>query len=169
MVPLHYKLVFSVLDPGYRPWLGPAIALVAVVAGTIILPLVIRPRNLGMSRRDIGIVLGCAALLTATMVINFVVTLRDFLGVRAVLLSGTALYVEGKVADFSPMPFSGKGNEHFDVDGVPFSYSGNLITVGFRQTVRDGGPMQEGLPVHIWYSNAGLGGNEILKLEIAGG
>ncbi|MEI9998513.1 MAG: hypothetical protein WDO13_04785 [Verrucomicrobiota bacterium] len=66
------------------------------------------------------------------------------------------------------MPPRTKGTEAFIVSGIPFYYSDNEVTAGFHQTVRFGGPMRQGLPVHIWYMNVGrLGGNEILKLEVA--
>jgi len=95
------------------------------------------------------------------------ITAWDFARACSTLRSGSALYVEGTVSHFKPMPPSPKGMESFLVNGIPFDYSDAEITAGFHQTVRSGGPMHEGLPVHIWYMNVGPGGNKILKLEVA--
>jgi hypothetical protein len=169
MNPEHYKLVFNVADPNYRPWLGPAIACGAIVTALLVLPLVVRPWQLGFSLRDKLILSAIALIFIAMVVLNFITSFREWRITRQILNSGQAKYVEGKVENFAPMPFSGKGNERFDVQGVGFYYSDTVVTGGFRQTTRDGGPIREGLPVHIWYAGTdNLTHNEILKLEIAG-
>ncbi len=67
------------------------------------------------------------------------------------------------------MPEGGHADEHFLVNGVSFSYSDYEISAGFNNTSSHGGPIHEGLPVHIWYRDIGNGrNNEILRLEIAG-
>lgn len=58
---------------------------------------------------------------------------------------------------------SGK-NESFDVRGVKFWYSDNVVIAGFNQTAFYGGPIREGLLVKIWYWNG-----QILLLQIKTG
>jgi len=69
--------------------------------------------------------------------------------------------VEGVVTDFHPMPYEGHQDECFSVKEKRFCYSDYLITGGFHNSASHGGPIREGLPVRIAYSNG-----VILRLDI---
>ncbi len=70
--------------------------------------------------------------------------------------------IEGRVEHFHPMPAEGHDMEHFDVQGVEFSYSDYVVSAGFNNTASHGGPIREGLPVRICHRDG-----DILRLEIA--
>ena len=69
--------------------------------------------------------------------------------------------VEGDVEDFDPMPYEGHQDEFFTVQGKRFCYSDYMIQAGFNQSASHGGPIRQGLPVRIAFSN-----DQILRLEI---
>ena len=169
MNPEHYKLVFSVADCGYKAWWFPAAGLGFIFGGIFVIPLINKfswhpwsPAALGAFRI---FWVGFAILWT---IFVFLSTFGDYRDARSTLSGGAAGYVAGPVEHFVPMPVGGHAEESFDVDGVPFHYSDYTITAGFNNATSHGGPIYEGLPVHIWYENkGGYTGNEILKLEIA--
>jgi hypothetical protein len=170
MEPLHYKLVFSVADAGFKSWKFAAVGLILIFVGIFVLPIINRfkkpqpwsPAALGGFRMFF---VGFAILWT---IISFGTTFGDYLIGRSVMKDGKAQYVEGTVDHFVPMPEQGHADEYFDVKGVPFSYSDFVMTAGFNNTSSHGGPIHQGLPVHIWYRDVGNGRyNEILKLEVA--
>ena len=168
MNPEHYTLVFSVADSGYKSWKFPAFGLIFIFVGIFGIPIFNRFSRRPWSPGTLVIFqmfyAGFAVLWT---VISFVTTFGDYWAAQAALKDGTAQYVGGTVEHFVPMPITGHSMESFDVGGVPFRYSDNVITAGFNHTTSHGGPIQEGLPVHIWYRGQGRSGdNEILKLEI---
>jgi hypothetical protein len=78
------------------------------------------------------------------------------------LRRGTARVVEGRVADFTPMPRAGHQDETFRVGEVRFAYSDYQASCGFSTSASHGGPVHEGLQVRIHYAD-----RVILKLEIA--
>ena len=101
-------------------------------------------------------------------ILTFVTTFGDYWAAHAALRNGTAQYVSGPVEHFVPMPVNGHALESFDVNGVPFFYSEYQLSADFNHTASHGGPIHEGLLVHIWYRDAGRSeGNKILKLEVA--
>ena len=63
--------------------------------------------------------------------------------------------IEGIVANFDPMPYAGHKKETFEVNGIKFSYSDYVSTIGYRQVFRKtrshGGPINEGVYVKIYY------------------
>jgi hypothetical protein len=70
--------------------------------------------------------------------------------------------IEGRVENFSPMPYGGHQNELFSVNNVTFEYSDfDLSKCGFNQTASHGGPIREKLQVRISYRDG-----HILKIEI---
>src|SRR5215813_4085967 len=74
---------------------------------------------------------GFSLLWTAT---TFVwVTAECYRCVRT-LVQSTAQLVEGRVAHFIPMPYTGHAMERFTVNGVEFSYSDYVVTCGFNNT-----------------------------------
>ncbi len=169
MEPLHYKLVFSVADSGYKAWLFPTIGLFFILFAIFVVPILNRFSWRSWSPGALAIFqlcfVGFAILWTF---LALVTTLGDYWNARSALSSGTAQYVAGPIEHFVPMPVTGHALESFDVNGVPFRYSDYVITAGFNHTTSHGGPIHEGLPVHIWYRDTGRGNdNEILKLEVA--
>jgi hypothetical protein len=77
--------------------------------------------------------------------------------------AGNFKVIEGRVANFHPMRPQGHEMETLSVGGVRFSYSDFILTGCFNNTASHGGPLREGLPVRISYTD-----NCILKLEVAG-
>ena len=70
--------------------------------------------------------------------------------------------MEGVVHDFHPMSPTGHDEECFSVNAVRFCYSGwEMAPTGFNEDAAHGGPIREGLPVRIAYSDG-----HILRLEI---
>jgi hypothetical protein len=169
MNPEHYTLVFSVADSGYKAWWFPAAGLLFIFAGVFVIPVINRLKARQWSVAAIAafqMFFVCFAILWT--IISFAATFGNYLLDRSALKNGTASYVEGVVENFIPMTPHKHGEETFDVGGVPFGYSDNIVIAGFNHTAYYGGPVHEGLPVHIWYRNTGRDNNEILKLEIAG-
>jgi hypothetical protein len=171
MDPLHYRLVFSVADAGYKSWTFPAFGLIFIFAGIFVIPTLSRFSRRSYPPAVMAIFqvffVGIALLFT---ILAFVGTFGEYRDARSALTNGTAQYIEGTVENFVPKPVTGHAMESFDVNSVPFRYSDNVIIAGFNQTSSHGGPIREGLPVHIWYRPFGSGRNaynEILKLEVA--
>jgi hypothetical protein len=79
--------------------------------------------------------------------------LSDAIGAKAALRSRNCQTVEGPVQNFHPMPAAGHDTEHFDVQGIAFSYSDYIVTAGFNTTSSHGGPIREGLPVRICHKD----------------
>jgi hypothetical protein len=164
-----YVVAFNILDSGYRQWWLPAMMLVVIPMGIVIIALTEGRRRIETGRpskqdfvkrmRAITIALAGLALVCASVV--FAGTFGDYLNCSHALASGKASYVEGTVDNFVPMPHNGHGDESFTVGGVIFSYSDFLVQAGFNTTTFKNGPIRQGLPVRIWYV-----GNEIVKLEI---
>jgi hypothetical protein len=102
-------------------------------------------------------IIGVTLLATVACMIPYTEYSRNL----SVLTSGKALYTEGTVYDFKPMPYSGHALESFSVNGITFSYSDFMQTAAFHHTSSHGGPMKNGLKVKIWHYNG-----EILKLLI---
>jgi hypothetical protein len=77
------------------------------------------------------------------------------------LRDGRVSIIEGRVADFVPMPYGGHSEEQFTVSGLRFSYSDYILVPCFNNTSSHGGPIREGLWVRLSYR-----GNCILKIEV---
>lgn len=78
------------------------------------------------------------------------------------LRTGDFEIVEGPVANFKPMPYTGHSLEVFTVNNVTFRYSDYDISQGgFNNTASHGGPIHEGLHVRIAHRQG-----RILRLEI---
>jgi hypothetical protein len=163
---MNYELIFDAGEAGYTTWPFAVVGVLFVVIGV----LVVRHRrslptrfHRGMSPQGVSVFayafLGFALVWTTGA---FATTCFDYVSLRSAIRGGQAEVVEGRVDNFSPMPFSGHAMEHFTVCGVPFSYSDYVVTAGFNQTRSHGGPIREGLWVRIAYS-----GNDIGRLEVA--
>ena len=96
-----------------------------------------------------------ATLWTAAAFAGTFVAYRKAVGA---LHNGEANVVEGRVDHYSQVPTK---SESFDVSGVKFWYSDDVIIAGFNHTAFHGGPIRQGLPVKIWYWHG-----QILRLEI---
>jgi hypothetical protein len=163
---MKYELVFDAGQSGFRNWPFAAVGLAFVCVGAF---LVKNRRNLptmfpgGMGPKAASafayVFLVFSAVWTAAA---FAATIRDYSVVRRALQNGDAQIVEGRVEDFTPMPFTGHAQERFTVCGVPFEYSDYIVTSGFNHTSSHGGPIRSGLWVRISYV-----GNIIARLEIA--
>lgn len=95
---------------------------------------------------------------------NHVSAFRNVLGAYK---QGFCKQTEGIVSNFVPMPSSGHTKEMFEVNGTRFEYSDfDLTNPGFRNTKSHGGPIDEGVNVHIWYV-PDKSGNCIARLDVA--
>jgi hypothetical protein len=81
--------------------------------------------------------------------------------------NGDYKVIEGKIANFNPMPYGGHINESFTVNGISFEYSDfDESYYGFNNTASHGGPIKkDGQQVRISYIFQG-DKNIILKLEL---
>jgi uncharacterized membrane protein len=114
-----YHVVFTVLEkstPRELFFIVPAL----VAIGTIIaLVLVIRRKA---SRILVGVVY--VIFLATAVVVSPFAGMRDmYARAKDAYVQGQYSVVEGTVADFHPMPYSGHQMETFSVKGVQFSYS----------------------------------------------
>ncbi len=75
-------------------------------------------------------------------------------------ISGSAI-AEGNVSQFVPAPYEGHAQESFCLHEKCFNYSDYELTGGFNTTSSHGGPIREGLPVRVTYTD-----NTIVKLEV---
>ena len=159
-----FHTVFDAGLEGYSAWPAPAIGLIFIAVGAV---LVFKPHWaarlwLRMPRGKIGIVVRWYFFLFGLVwtIGTFVVTYRQYWTASEALKNGADSVIEGLVTQFEPMPRSGHGHESFVVEGRRFSYSDN-IDGGFNRTTLSGGPIHEGLYVRIAYLD-----NLILRLEI---
>jgi hypothetical protein len=160
-----FKTVFDAADHGYSPWPFPIAGLIFVAIG---LMLVLAPdamnrlAPLRMHRRLRTIFSWCVLLFASFWtLVTFASTFSEYQKAVDVLSSGNYSIVEGKVADFHPMPRTGHSMESFTVDGKRFSYADNVVTAGFHNAALHGGPIRDGLYVRIAYVD-----DLILRLEI---
>jgi hypothetical protein len=77
------------------------------------------------------------------------------------LKEGRSSTIEGRVADFVPMPYEGHSVEQFTVSGIQFSDSDYILVPCFNNARSHGGPIQQGVWVRLSYQN-----NCILKIEV---
>jgi hypothetical protein len=154
-----YRTVFDVAQVGYRHWPFALSGLIFVALG-FALPALIRSRIIRTNRPNLGkwfsriFVIGGTLWTAATLAGTFV----QYRQVVDALQTGRAKIVEGRVEHFAQVPTK---SESFDVNGVKFWYSDNVVIAGFNHTAYLGGPIREGLPVKIWYWNG-----QILRLQI---
>jgi hypothetical protein len=163
---MNYELVFDAGQSGYRNWPFGAGGLIFVCIGAF---LVKHRRNLptmfpGGMRSKAASAFAYVFLIFSVLwtTVAFTATARDYSAVSNALQNGNAQLVEGRVENFTPMPYVGHAQEYFSVCSVPFSYSDYIMTAGFNHTSSHGGPIRPGLWVRISYV-----GNTIARLEIA--
>ena len=159
---MTYVTVYDLAQAGYREWYFPVFGLLFVLLGGVL----IRYRAMFPTTGPTAFrrVFPWAGLSLAVLwtTASFAATFARYRSLRAAMVSGQAQVVEGRVAEFAPMPYEGHTLEHFTVNGQPFAYSDYVETPGFHNTSSHGGPVRDGLPVRITYVE-GI----ILRLEIA--
>jgi hypothetical protein len=88
-----------------------------------------------------------------------------FIQVRELYNNKQFTIVEGRVKDYSPMPYQGHAHEYFTVKGVAFSFSDYDGTYGgYHNAASHGGIIRPNLYVRIGYYHSGIT-NIIFKLE----
>ena len=163
---MTFKTVFDAANEGYSTGWFPALGLILVAVGGLLVfaPALVQrvlPSGLqGRSRTVFSWMFFAYALLWT--VGTFLATYLQYRTAISCLNAGNCPVAEGPVTNFVPMPYGGHAMERFTVDGRDFSYSDYHVTPGFRNTASHGGPIHEGLYVRITYS-----GNVILRLEVA--
>ena len=158
---MTYVTVFDASALPLRNWSTPAFGLIFVAIGLV---LVVRPTILPFRGRLVRRpVFRWFYLIFASLwtLVALLTTSLDSYRACGALKSGDYEVVEGRVENFTPMPWEGHADESFDVNGVRFSYSDYEITAGFNNSASHGGPVRSGLPVRIAYKDG-----EILRLEV---
>jgi len=84
--------------------------------------------------------------------------------VRNIYNENQLQYIEGRVTEYSPMPYAGHENEYFEVKGVKFWFSNYDEGGHYNNAASHGGVIKPGLYVRIGYYYTGFQ-NDILKLE----
>jgi hypothetical protein len=154
---MTFQTVFDVAHEGYGAWWFPAIGLVLVLVGGLLVlnpTLAILVGIWGRQKLFSRVFLGFSVLWT---VMTFGITYNEYRAATTALKEGRYSIAEGPVANF----VSGPKQESFTVGNRSFSYSDDIVTTGFRHTASHGGPIHEGLYVRVMYV-----GNLILRLEI---
>ena len=160
-----YETVFEISDVGFKYlWLPALGAIFAALGGlfayvpklaAIRLPLTFfrgSPRRIGVFMLIFGL---------CWTVASFVVTNGEYVSLIRAFEAGNYKVVEGPVQDFHPKPYTGKGNESFEVGGMRFEYSEFELKAAHNTTTVHAGPIEDGLFVRVAYI-----GNKILRLEI---
>jgi len=161
---MHYVIIFDASSSGLRNYNFPAQGIIFIIVGV---GLVIADRLRKVSVGGLFPRLATRfswAFLIFSLIWTALASLSIFedWAVSAATRAGHYNVVEGVVENFSPMPPTGHGLEHFDVNGIPFHYSTYEVTPGFNTTAVHGGPIHNGLHVKIGYI-----GNTIVKLGVA--
>ncbi|MDD5494420.1 MAG: hypothetical protein PHG36_07110 [Dehalococcoidia bacterium] len=79
------------------------------------------------------------------------VLITEYISLSNALVENRYAIVEGVVTQFDPMPYTGRKDESFTVNGIKFKYSDYLVTNAFNNTKSHGGPIDEGKYVKIYY------------------
>ena len=161
---MNYHTVFDIAAAGFKSWSFPAFGLIFVAIGAI---LFVRRRSLPgrwserprASAAFAGVYLAFAVFWTATA---FLSTYGEYRSLSEAERSGQVQVVEGRVADFRPMPAAGHAMERFCVADACFEYSDFVVTGGFNNTSSHGGPIRAGLAVRVSHVHG-----RIVKLEVA--
>jgi hypothetical protein len=163
---VDYAVVFDAARGGYPNWSFVAVGFlfIAIGAGLVLFRHTLATKRRAWLGRTAGALFAyfflCFALFWTLAA--FVVTHGAYAKVRDALAQHRAEVVEGRVEDFSPMPYGGHAFESFTVCGVRFSYSDYVISPGFNRTSTHGGPMRSDLWVRVTFV-----GDVIARLEIA--
>lgn len=159
---MEYEVIFDLAQSGYRPWWFPALGLIFTIVGAVLVKFrrVVQqwrmPRVLG--KIFPYIFLGFSIFWTLAA---FAGTYAEYYFLRKAYDEGRYQVLEGIVAQFDPMPYSGHKRESFVVGGKKFSYSDFEMTSAFNNTQSHGGSIRDGLYIRVTYVE-----DAIVKLEI---
>jgi hypothetical protein len=154
---MPYITVFEITQKPFQWWF-PAFGLIFVLMGAV---------SVWIGRRwpsqKLMKITGYFGLVFASLwvLLAFGSTFSEYRQCVDAYRSGNYAVVEGQVENFRPMPYEGHQDECFSVRNKRFCYSDYGIQAGFNQSASHGGPVREGLPVRIAYSN-----DQILRLQI---
>jgi hypothetical protein len=155
-------LAYDLTTEGYSDWWFPALGLIAAVGCAVVyvaLATVLRPAAPTSARKAMG---WAVVFLPLWSIAMFALTYHQYQDLEAEYRRGAYQEVSGRVENFVDSgPRLQPGTEKFTVAGMPFSYSQNTISPGFRKTRASGGPLREGVWVRVRYT-----GDAIVRLEI---
>jgi hypothetical protein len=156
----EYRLIFDVVQAGYRHWSFPAFGLIFVLLGLIIARAHGFP---GFRTRPLRFAPYFVLLFSIGWVtLTFASTYFEYRKLRSALRRHVYLLVEGPVTEFWETPVKGKAAEHFVVAGHRYEYGDDSVTAGYNNTASRGGAIREGLCVRIFDV-----GGQIARLEVA--
>ncbi|MES2063755.1 MAG: hypothetical protein V4456_17645 [Bacteroidota bacterium] len=93
------------------------------------------------------------------------INIASFVNAQDAYKNNKLLFVEGRVSDYSPMPYEGHQNEYFKVKNVAFQFSDFEEGIGgYHNAASHGGVIKPNLYVRIGYYPTDFR-NIILKLE----
>lgn len=158
---MKYRLVFDVVQEGYRNWdfVAPGLIFVVIGVGMLIHRWKSPAKDTTLRARIFPYFFAGFALFWTTT--SFWSTFSDYYKLKQALQTGKFEVVEGTIIDFVPMPWAGHAQEHFKVKEHYYEYSNFNVIAGFNKTQAYGGPLRGGLQVRI----ADVGG-QIARLEI---
>lgn len=151
-----YHVVFTVLRKSTPRELFLSVPALVGIATIVALGLVIRRKA---SLILVGVVY-VVFLIMAVVVSPFPGVQDMYARAKNAYVQGQYSVVQGRGADFHPIPYFGHQMEAFSVDGVQFSSSDYVNVPCFNHTASHSGPIRQGLSVRIAYS-----GDCILKLD----
>jgi hypothetical protein len=91
-------------------------------------------------------------------------TIPNFVEARRAYEVNKLVYVEGRVTDYSPMPWAGHQDEYFKVKDTHFTFSNYESEPGYHNAASHGGVIRPNLYVRIGYYDDGYR-KRILTLE----
>jgi hypothetical protein len=159
---MKYETIFDLSNEGLHVWPGPVIAVLLLVTGAALIVAsarVSQPSWRSFRRIYPLLFFGFAVIWTGVTAFGIY---REYREISVAMTEHRLELVEGRVSDFTPMPYTGHTMERFCVRNVCFAYSDYVHTFGFHNTVSHGGPIRDGLGVRIAYV-----GNVIVRLDVA--
>ena len=141
---------------------------VIMFAATFLVPKAVKKQN---ENADVKFMKGfcvfarifIAVLVTFAAVMQFNMYKKTVYAYR----NGNYSVVEGAVENFVPMPYSGHGDESFEINGVKFHYSDYSIVQGYNRSRAHGGFIEgngQRLRIgYVYYNN--VYGNIIVCIE----
>lgn len=151
---IPYQLVFDVTNTSYDKWWLGAIGLMFMVIGVLLVRQAQTDQESPRRTRRSGwfvILFSSIWAVLATWA-----TYHQYATLTRAMRERTYVVAEGIVTDFKQ-----DKRESFTVAGRTYGYSSHVVTSGFSQTARQGGPIRNGLRVRI----ADVNGH-IARLEI---
>src|SRR5262245_32758697 len=130
----RYTVVFDASQTAYTAFGFPCFGLIFIAVGVLLFrfPNALSFRGQKSFERAFRYVfLGFSVLWTITALL---LACGHYFIARTAPSDPRLQVVEGRVHDFRPMPYTGKGTERFCVADACFEYSDYLITAGFNNT-----------------------------------